>query len=238
MADFVGVNDLSKGEAWRAAFAELIAVLLFVFIGCGTVVSSGMLLKGALDPARVVAIAIAHGLGIGIMVAATAHISGGHVNPAVTVAQIVTRKIGLAKGAMYIVAQLIGAVLAAYLLSLVIPKAAQGTLGAHALGNGVTASGGLVIEIVLTFVLVFVIYATAVDSRGPGTIAPLAIGFTIMAIHLIAVPLTGASVNPARSFGPALVAGQWANHWIYWVGPILGGSLAAIVYQSVFAKKA
>lgn len=236
MADFVGVSDLSKGDSWRAAFAELIAVLLFVFIGCGAVVSSGMLVKG-LDPARLVAIAIAHGLGIAIMAAATAHISGGHINPAVTVAQIVTRKISLSKGAMYIVAQLVGAVIAAYLLSLVIPKAAQGALGAHALGNGVTAGGGLVIEVVLTFVLVFVIYATAVDSRGPNSIAPLAIGFTVMAIHLIAVPLTGASVNPARSFGPALVAGQWADHWIYWVGPIVGGSLAAIVYQSVFAKK-
>ncbi|MBI4312592.1 MAG: MIP family channel protein [Chloroflexi bacterium] len=235
MADLIGAGDLSKGEAWKAALAELIATMLFVFIGAGAVVSSGML--GATDSARLVAIALAHGLAIAIMASATGHLSGGHINPAVTVAQMVTRKIGLAKGAMYIVAQLAGAAIAAFLLAAVIPDAAEGGLGAHALGNGVTAGGGLIIEIVLTFVLVFVVFATAVDSRGPGAIAPLAIGLSVLAIHLIAVPLTGASVNPARSFGPALAASQWADHWIYWVGPLVGGSLAAVVYQGVFARK-
>jgi aquaporin TIP len=212
MADFIGAGDLSKGDSWRAALAELLATLLFVFIGAGAVVSSGML--GATDSARLVAIALAHGLAIAIMVAATAHISGGHINPAVTVAQVVTRKMGLAKGVMYVAAQLIGAAVGAFLLALVIPDAAEGVLGSHALSNGVTVSGGLVIEAVLTFALVFVVYATAVDSRGPGAIAPLAIGLAVLAIHLIAVPLTGASVNPARSFGPALAANQWADHWI------------------------
>ncbi len=235
MAEFIGAKDLSNGEAWKAALAELIATLLFVFIGAGTVVSSGML--GATDAGRVVAIAIAHGLAIGVMAASTGHLSGGHINPAVTVAQVVTRKIGAAKGVMYVAAQLAGAAIGAFLLAAVIPDAAEKSLGAHALGNGVTVAGGLIIEIVLTFVLVFVIFATAVDGRGPGAIAPLAIGFAVLIIHLIAVPLTGASVNPARSFGPALAAGQWADHWIYWVGPILGGSLAAVVYQGVFAKK-
>ncbi|MBI4202080.1 MAG: MIP family channel protein [Chloroflexi bacterium] len=235
MADFIGAGDLSKGESWRAAAAELIATLLFVFIGAGTVVSSSML--GAMDSAQLVAIAVAHGLAIGVMAAATGHLSGGHINPAVTVASVVTRKIGLAKGGLYIIAQLIGASVGAFLLVVVIPEGAQGGLGSHSLGNGVTPAGGLIIEVVLTFVLVFVIFATAVDSRGPGVIAPVAIGFAILIIHLVAVPLTGASVNPARSFGPALAAGQWADHWIYWVGPLVGGSLAAIVYQAVFARK-
>ncbi|MBI2172572.1 MAG: MIP family channel protein [Chloroflexi bacterium] len=235
MAEFIGAGDLSEGDSWRAALAELIATLLFVFIGAGAVVSSGML--GATDSARLVAIALAHGLAIAIMVAATAHISGGHINPAVTVAQVVTRKMGLAKGVMYVAAQLIGAAVGAFLLALVIPDAAEGVLGSHALGNGVTVGGGLAIEAVLTFALVFVVYATAVDSRGPGAIAPLAIGLAVLAIHLIAVPLTGASVNPARSFGPALAANQWADHWIYWVGPLVGGALAGIVYQVLFIKK-
>ena len=236
MGSLIGFDDLSKGEVWRAALAELIATMLFVFVGAGAVVSSGMLGAG-LDAARLVAIALAHGLAIAIMVAATAHISGGHINPAVTVAMLVTRKIGLAKGVMYVVAQLIGAAIGALLLAAVIPDAAEGGLGAHALGNGVVVGAGLTIEIVLTFVLVFVVFATAVDSRGPNVIAPLAIGLAVLVIHLIAVPLTGASVNPARSFGPALVAGQWANQWIYWVGPIVGGAIAAVVYQGVFAKK-
>ncbi|MBI4338903.1 MAG: MIP family channel protein [Chloroflexi bacterium] len=236
MADFLGFGDLSRGDAWRAAVAELIGVTLFVFVGAGTVVSSGMLVDG-LDPARLVAIALAHGLAIAIMVAATAHISGGHINPAVTVAAIVTRKMGLAKGAMYVVAQLIGAALGAYLLAATIPDAKAAGLGAHALGNGVTAGAGLVIETILTFVLVFVVFATAIDTRGPGNLAPFAIGTAVLVIHLIAVPLTGASVNPARSFGPALVSGQWANHWVYWAGPLVGGSVAGIVYQTVFARK-
>lgn len=234
MADFVGAGDISEGEAWRGAIAELIATLLFVFVGAGTVVSSGML--GELDSARLVAIALAHGLAIAIMVAATASISGGHINPAVTISAVVTRKMGLVKGIMYVAGQLIGAVVGALLLAAVIPDASEGALGAHALGQGITPSAGLLAEVVLTFVLVFVIFATAIDPKGPGNLAPVAIGLAVLVIHLIGVPLTGASVNPARSFGPALVATQWADHWIYWIGPIAGGVLAGLVYDVVFLR--
>jgi aquaporin TIP len=100
-----------------------------------------------------------------------------------------------------------------------------------------TRSVARVAEIVLTFALVFVVFATAMDPKGLGHLAPIAIGFTILVDHLVGVPLTGAGMNPARSFGPALVAGVWDNHWIYWVGPLIGGGLAAVVYEFIFLRR-
>ena len=166
----------------------------------------------------------------------TAKVSGGFINPAVTFGAMITGKISAAKGMIFVVAQLVGAVIGAWLLTLVIPAAAQGNLGAHGLGAGITPAGGLVAEIVLTFALVFVVFATAVDPKGLGHLAPLAIGFTILVDHLAGVPMTGAGMNPARSFGPALVAGAWENHWIYWIGPLIGGGVAALVYEFVFLR--
>lgn len=217
--------------AWRAVVAEAVATLLFVFLGAGTVVVTGNLLGEPLTAARLLAIALAHGLTITLLVAATARISGGHVNPAVTFAAFVAGKIKLVPGLSYIAAQLLGGALGAWLLTVVIPESALGTLGAHGLGLGVTLIGGLTTEIILTFVLVLVVFATAMDPKGPGHLAPVAIGLAVLVDHLLGVPLTGASMNPARSFGPALVAGVWANHWIYWIGPALGALLAVWIYQ-------
>lgn len=230
-------GERSSPAVWRAAGAEGIATLLFIFLGAGTVVVTGGLMKEGLTAARLVAIALAHGLAIALLVSATAKISGGHINPAVTIAALVTGKIGIQRAIAYVVAQLVGAVIGAGLLAIVIPSAAQGNLGAHGLGSGVSAGAGLLAEIVLTFALVFVVFATAVDPKGPGHLAPIAIGLTILVDHLFGVPVTGASMNPARSFGPALVAGAWDSHWIFWVGPLIGGALAAWVYESVFAGK-
>ena len=104
-------------------------------------------------------------------------------------------------------------------------------------GPDVSISMGLVMEIVVTFVLVFVIFATAVDPGGIAPLAPLAIGLAVLVDHLVAIPITGASMNPARSFGPALVSGEWADHWIYWLGPLIGGGIAAVLYQVVFINR-
>jgi aquaporin TIP len=221
----------------RAAVAEGIATLLFVFMGAGTVVVSGVLDKGDLSSARLVAIAIAHGLGILIAVASTAKISGGYINPAVTVAGFLTGKLGLRKAASYIAAQLIGAIVAAVLIGVVVPGGFDTNLGSHGLGTGVSVGAGLVAEIVGTFALVWVVFAVAIDPKGLNNIAPIAVGLTILLIHLFLVPLTGASVNPARSLGPALVSGTWANHWIYWIGPLIGGSLAGLVYEYVYMNR-
>ena len=230
-------REFTSLEAWRSALAEFIATLLFVFLGAGSVIVSGGLPNGDLDPARLVAIALAHGLAIAFLVYATANISGGHLNPAVTFAALLTKKISAARGLMFVVAQLGGAVVGALLLLATIPGAADTNLGAHALGPDVSVSMGLLMEIVITFALVFVIFATAVDPRGMGNLAPLAIGLTVLADHLLAVPITGASMNPARSFGPALVSGEWAGHWLYWAGPLLGGALAGLVYQIAFINR-
>ena len=139
---------------------------------------------------------------------------------------------------MFVAAQLGGAVVGTLLLLATIPDAADTNLGAHALGPDVSVSMGLLMEIVVTFALVFVIFATAVDPSGMGNLAPLAIGLAVLVDHILAVPLTGASMNPARSFGPALVAGEWGDQWIYWVGPLLGGAVAGLVYQFAFMNRA
>ena len=134
-------------------------------------------------------------------------------------------------------AQLSGAIVGALLLLAAIPEAADTNLGSHALGADVSVGMGLVMEIILTFVLVFVIFGTAVDPGGAGPLAPMAIGLAVLVGHLVAVPITGASMNPARSLGPALVSGEWANHWIYWIGPLIGGGLAGLTYKFAFLNR-
>ena len=231
-------RKFTSREAWRSTLAEFIVTLLFVFLGAGSVVVSGGLPNGDLDAARLGIIAVAHGLAIAILAYATANISGGHINPAVTFAAWMTNKISAARGLMFIAAQLSGAVIGALLLLATIPAAADTNLGAHALGHDVSISMGLLMEIIVTFALVFVIFATAVDPGGMGNLAPLAIGLAVLVDHLVAVPITVASMNPARSFGPALVSGAWSDHWIYWVGPLLGGAGAGLVYQFMFINRA
>ena len=237
----IGADELSNHDTWRAAAAEFLATLSFVFIGPGTVVMTGIAFGGSVDGAsRLLTIALGHGLAIAVLVWATAHLSGGHINPAVTLAAFITGKIKLAKGVLYVIAQVSGAVCGAFLLKSVIPNALEGGLGAHALSPAMAAESAglaLLLEGTLTFFLVFVVFATAMDRRGPGNLAPLAIGLVVMLDHLIGVPLTGASMNPARTLGPAWAAGQWADHWIYWLGPMGGGVLAALVYQTIFAQR-
>ena len=236
---FLGLEELGRGDTWRSAAAEFIATFLFIFIGAGAVVSLGIFSSeggGALG-GNLVAIAMAHGLAIAILVSATANLSGGHINPAVSVAAALTRKISPTRGGLYVIAQVVGAILGALLLKTVIPDSLEGGLGSHAIMPDMGAMGGLIVEVVLTFVLVFVIFATAVDPKGPKHLAPFAIGGAVLVIHLVAVPLTGASVNPARTIGPALAAGQWADHWVYWAGPLLGGGIAGVLYQLVFMQE-
>ena len=236
--DPLGLEELGSGDTWRSSAAEFVATFLFVFIGAGAVVSLGIFSSeggGALG-GNLVAIAMAHGLAIAILVSATANISGGHINPAVSIAAVLTRKISVTRGGMYVIAQVAGAILGALLLKAVIPDSLEGGLGSHAILPEIGVTGGLIVEIVLTFALVFVVFATAIDPKGPSHLAPLAIGGAVLVIHLVAVPLTGASVNPARTIGPALAAGQWADHWVYWAGPLLGGAIAGILYQLVFMR--
>ena len=231
----------------RSSLTELIATFFFVFLGAGVVVVTGNMLAG-MDAARLIAIALGHGLAIALLVSATAHLSGAHINPAVTFAAMITKRISLVQGVAYIVAQLIGAALAALVLASVLPSAISGgigggagTLGTHALGSGmgwsISAGQGVAIEIILTAALVFVVFGAAMDKRGVGMAAPLAIGLVVLVDHLVGVPLTGASMNPARTLGPALIAGTWDNIWVYIVGPLAGAGIAGLVYHHYFSEK-
>jgi MIP family channel proteins len=218
----------SLRKAWRPAAAELIATFAFVFVGVGAAGTSVRLAQPMGD-AAVVLIGVAHGLGIMVGVAAVGRISGAHMNPAVSLAAWFTGNLGTPRFVAYVVAQLAGALLAA----LVLDRAfGIDGLGVHTVAVGTATGFGL--EAVLTFLLVFAVFAMAIDSRVNATLAPLVIGTVIAVDHFIAVTLTGASMNPARSFGPALVHGEWADHWVYWLGPIAGGVLAAVVYVQVF----
>jgi MIP family channel proteins len=236
-AEGLGLSaDAIKPGTFLAALVEGLTLFFFVFIGCGTIV----LIGGASEPAGLVGISLVFGMMIGLLVSATAGISGGHVNPAVTLAMIITGNMKLGPGLLYIACQLIGAVLGAALLQVVLVDSIEGGLGVTTVNDATIDGTGaaVVVEAVLTFLLVFTIFAVAVDSRGPKAIAPLAIGLAVLVDHFVGVLLTGASMNPARSFGPALVTSEWDDQWVYWVGPIIGAALAALLYAGVVLRLA
>jgi len=242
-AETLGFTEEHIGpKTWLAALAEFVAVALFLFVGCGSVVTiTGILDSGpTTDPAALVAIALCFGLAIATLVGATAAISGGHLNPAVTFAAVITGRMKLTVGVVYVAAQLLGAIVGVFLLDLVVVDSVSDPshLGATALNNAALESTGaaVVVEAILTFVLVFTAFATAIDKRGLGHVAPLAIGLAVFIDHFVGVPLTGASMNPARSFGPALVANFWDDQWVYWVGPLIGASVASLLYYFAYLR--
>jgi MIP family channel proteins len=186
------------------------------------------------------AVALAHGLAIAIMVSAVGHISGGHFNPAITIGFWVTKRLSTLDSLAYWAAQLLGAAAAAFLLKAVMPEdIATGVfLGAPELMRDFPHWSGMALEAVTTFFLVFVVFATAVDERGTfRAIAGFAIGLTISLGILVAGPFTGAALNPARAFGPELASGHWLNWGIYWVGPLAGGFVAGLLYDTLFLRK-
>ena len=234
--------DATQGDAgairlWQAALAEFVAAFLFIFLGCGAVVVTGQMTGGEMDVPRLILIAAVHGLGITALVYATLNLSGAHINPAVTITMWVTRRISGTRALSYLASQLGGAAVGALLLLAVVPGAAETTLGSHSLGEGVSPWAGLLTEAVLTFALVFVIFATAVNSRELRNFAPIAIGLTVFVTNVFGIPISGASLNPARSFGPALVAWEWADHWVYWAGPVAGGVVAGLASRWGFPHR-
>jgi aquaporin TIP len=221
-------------DALRRCAAEFLGAFTLTFIGVGAIVTAA----GIHDPA-LIGVALAHGLAIAIMVSALGHISGGHFNPAITLGFLVTRRIEPLLGVAYCAVQFAGAVLAALLVKVLLPRAATDAvnLGVPALGGGVSAGSGLVLEAIFTFLLVFVVFATAVDPRGTfKSIAGLAIGLTITIDILFGGPLTGAAMNPSRAFGPELVGSHWADAWIWYVGPAIGGVVAAVAYELLYLR--
>ncbi|XP_034688656.1 aquaporin TIP1-1-like [Vitis riparia] len=223
--------EAGQADALKAALAEFISVLIFVFAGEGSGMAFNKLTDdGSSTPAGLVAAAVAHAFALFVAVSIAANISGGHVNPAVTFGALVGGHITFFRSLLYWIAQLLGSVVACLLL-----KFATGglTTSAFSLSSGVSAWNALVFEIVMTFGLVYTVYATAIDPKkgNIGIIAPIAIGFIVGANILAGGAFDGASMNPAVSFGPAVVSWTWSNHWVYWLGPFIGAAIAAFVYS-------
>ncbi|KAF9615529.1 hypothetical protein IFM89_024156 [Coptis chinensis] len=227
-------GDSFSGGALKAYLAEFISTLLFVFAGVGSAIAYSKLTSdAALDPAGLVAVALAHAFALFVGVSMAANISGGHLNPAVTFGLAIGGHITILTGIFYWVAQLLGSIIACFLLKFVTSAA---TVPTHGVADGMSSIGGVIMEIIITFALVYTVYATAADPKkgSLGTIAPIAIGFIVGANILAAGPFSGGSMNPARSFGPAVASGDFSGNWIYWVGPLIGGGLAGLIYGDVF----
>lgn len=225
------------GTTTQKAIAEFIGTLALIFVGAGSICADKLTSGGV----GLVGIALAHGLTIAVMVTAIGHISGGHINPAVTFGAWVAGKISTRDAVLYWVAQLAGGIVgAALLLPLFNPATrAAVNLGTPGLGEGVGTVPGVLAELVMTFFLVFVVFATAIDERGAfKAVGGFAIGMVVTFDILGGGPLTGAAMNPARAFGPALLASFWTSHWVYWVGPLAGGLLAGTLYQGAFLRRA
>eukprot|EP01125_Pyxidicula_operculata_P007353 TRINITY_DN24_c1_g1_i1.p1 TRINITY_DN24_c1_g1~~TRINITY_DN24_c1_g1_i1.p1 ORF type:complete len:289 (+),score=58.81 TRINITY_DN24_c1_g1_i1:52-918(+) len=241
---------------WRDPIAELWGTMMFVYLGTGSVIAS-IPIDGSMDSSCIMVIAFGFGFGLCTMLYATANISGGHLNPAVTLSIVIAKKMSVLKGLLYIICQCVGAILGSALIKGTIPEEVSMKVSYGATTISVNSSYGssiesgfsfsideaqaVLIEMCLTFLLVFTVFATAGishDKRYMGRFAPLSVGFAVLVGHLLGAPFTGPSMNPARSLGPAVISGVWTHHWVYWVGPTVGGILAALIYKYFFISLA
>ena len=226
----------------RNWFAEAIATYALVFFGPLSIILSVVAFGDGLSIESIIMISLGHGAVIGLMVYAFGHISGAHINPAVTIPMMITKKISVQDGIGYIIFQLLGAIIAALSLKAILPelgaKVNFGTQGGPSELLNSSIMAGITVEIILTFFLVTVIFLTAVHKKAPAGIHGISIGGMVFLLHLVGVPLTGASMNPARTFGPAVISGFWELHWIYWLAPIVGGIIAGVIMNYVFVNNA
>jgi len=236
-------HELTKWSFYRALIAEFIATLLFLYITVLTVIGyKSQSVTDQCGGVGILGIAWAFGGMIFVLVYCTAGISGGHINPAVTFGLFLARKVSLPRAVLYIVAQCLGAICGVGFV-----KAFQSHLyveyggGANSLAPGYSKGTGLAAEIIGTFVLVYTVFSAtdpkrnARDSHVP-VLAPLPIGFAVFMVHLATIPITGTGINPARSFGAAVIYNKdkpWDDHWIFWLGPFIGAAIAAFYHQFV-----
>src|SRR2546427_118753 len=214
-------------EKLRPLIAEFVGTFGLIFVGIGAIKTAGHDGLG---------VALAHGLTIGAFVCATLHISGGNFNPAVTFGLLIGGHTTLQNAVRYWAAQLLGGFVAALICLGLFGRDVVVT-GTPQLAINLNGMQGILVEAILTFFLVFVVYGTAVDARGPRAVAGLAIGSTITLDILFGGPLTGAAMNPARVFGPAVAANFWKDHYVYWIGPFLGGALGGLVYRVLIERQ-
>ena len=213
----------------RRLAAEALGTFGLVFIGCAVVVVNGGFPNSGIG---LLGIALAHAVVLSVMITATMTISGGHLNPAVTVGLLVTRRIDFRSAVAYVLTQLAAACVAAYLVKLLLPPAAvrNAMVGVPIIAGSVTWSQAIGLELVLTFFLMCAVYGTAVSPDAP-RVGGFGIGLVLLFDILVGGPLTGAAMNPARAFGPAVVSGEWVGHLAYWIGPIAGAILAALLWE-------
>ncbi|NXY05890.1 AQP1 protein, partial [Pteruthius melanotis] len=234
-------SEFKKKMFWRAVVAEFLAMSLFIFISIGSALGFNfptVANKTSTKSQDNVKVSLAFGLSIATMAQSVGHISGAHLNPAVTLGLLLSCQISIFKALMYILAQCLGAVVATAILSGVTSSLSENSLGLNALSEGINAGQGLGIEIIATFQLVLCVLATTDRRRNDVSgSAPLAIGLSVALGHLLAIDYTGCGINPARSFGSALIAKDFKNHWIFWVGPIIGGASAALIYDFILAPR-
>jgi aquaporin Z len=218
-----------------AYIAEFIGAFGLIFIGAGSICTDA-LTSGQVG---LLGIALAHGLVLALLISALIRFSGGHFNPAVTIALWLGGKHPFSQVIPYIFFQLFGGVVGALLLSWIFPRDVwqQVYLGTPLLGPDTGFASGILVELILTFFLVIVVFGTAADPKGPTQLSGFAIGLTLGMDILVGGPLTGSAVNPARALGPALVSGFWENHLVYWIGPFIGGMIAALIYKSISAER-
>ncbi|HWO74220.1 MAG TPA: aquaporin [Dehalococcoidia bacterium] len=245
----LGAEELTSPDALRAAFAELIATGLFVLVGLGSIAAFIAASGGEATLADgLPTIALGHGLAFGLLVASTAAISGGHLNPAVTFATVITGQISVVRGAMYVVAQLLGACLGtlavrAFVEDIVLRNVPGG--GGSAITRDVVGAPwhGLLLEALGTFLLVWTIFAVVIHPRNnAGRLAPLYVGLSLTVIYFFLFPFTGSGVNPARTFGPALLLpgpveglpGRWEDFWVYYLGPLIGAGVAGLLFYLIY----
>ncbi|XP_030054082.1 aquaporin-5 [Microcaecilia unicolor] len=212
----------------RAVCAEFVAMLIFVFIGLG----SALHWKASVP--AILQISLAFGLAIATLVQSLGHVSGAHINPAVTVAFLISSHISILRAFFYIIAQVLGAIVGAGILYAVAPTDVRGKLAVNTLSNNTTSGQGVTVELLLTFQLVLCIFASTDGRRNDSIGSPsLSIGLSVAVGHLLGIYFTGCSMNPARSFGPSVIIRDFKDHWVFWVGPLVGAILASLFYNYV-----
>lgn len=233
LRDAIGMSEVARaGDLGKCLLAEALGVFFINYFGCMACIN--------LDPpnfgANPLLIALTFGFIVMVAVQSLGHVSGAHLNPAITCGAVVAGKVTIVRAFLYIIAQCLGAIAGAGLLKIFTPPEFHNTLGSSALNPLLTVQQGIGVEFMLGFVLVFVVFGVT-DANKPESKIPasLAIGLTVVVGHCSSIPYTGSSMNPARSLGSSVVSNVWAHHWIYWLGPCLGGIAAALLYTYVFS---